>query len=284
MHRSWFTPAARAAAPLALAALAACGSDSSTGPSGSGLTTAQKTTIITTLGRADVRTSLSSSGNFLVGYGLSEGSTLGLSNIGTISFGAAPSGNRLVRGNQLVLTPSAATITGPTGSYSAFGAQLVLTDSSATALHHGVWTGLIAFDNLDNPTTIIAAGVFSDNVTSVTSTPATNFDLADETRFATGMYIKLTGPTTNTAYSTLGATSPAGSMAITNASFSGSTSCGPGLPPSIPQCAYGSGSVAGNFGFTAQQVDGTDTVTIPNTTFDIPSSQTTIYFDETLAP
>jgi hypothetical protein len=280
MHHS-FTPLARLAAPLAFVAMAACGSDSSTGTTG-GLSASQKTVLIQTLSRPDIMEAIRNTGDPFVSYGVTEGATTGLSSVGSISFDATPSDNRLVPTGKLILSPSAATITGPTGSYKAFGAQLVITDSVSTVeVNHAVWTGLVAIDNLDSPTTLVIAGVYSIDATAAASVPSTPFGgIQEDSRYASAAYIKITGANTSTVYNTVDETGSVGSMDVTSTSFSGNNGCGAGLPAFIPVCSYSTGHIVGSFGFTAKEMDGTDTVTIPTTSFDIPATRTTIVFDE----
>lgn len=278
MSRSWFTSAVRVAAPLALAALAACGDDNGTGTTNGGtLTGTQRANINATLARPDVMTAVSATGNSILAFGLADAAGAGLTSVGTLNFGAGASASRQLPAGKLILTPRAAVIQGPTGTYKAVGAQLILTDTSTLDVDHTVWTGIIAFDNLDHPTRLIVAGVVSSHTSTVSTIPTMAFeDGSNAPPFASAVYVKLIDSVTSTTYVTTG-----GTIAVTSTSFSGTNSClSPELPPFITACNYAVGSMAGSFGFTA--TDGTDTVTIPTVNFDLPASRAGITLDDDL--
>ena len=281
MYRSWFTPLARVAAPLALATLAACSSDLSTGTTG-GLTTAQRTALQNLFNNTSVQQAIAggvSGSPFSLGLG--ESATFGLNSLGSITFGSGSSTNNLVPARKLMINATPTTITGPTGSYQAFGAQLVVTDKvSSTESYHIVWTGFVAVDNLTTPTVLITAGVYNTGLTTApTSIAAKTFgDYSDQTSVATGAYVTLSGSAATVYFAN------SGTIAVSSASFSGNASCPAGyVGGQLTACSYATGTLQGSFGFTAVNQGTGNTVTVPSTSFNVPSGQTSISIDETLA-
>jgi len=240
--------------------LAACGSDSSTGPTpgkNGELTAAERSQLTLLMSNPAVIDALlansSEAGIAALAMPLLAGN---FGTVGTITIGASGQG-------------------APSGDYQAFGGQFDIT------VHGGVlgneplrvvWTGFVAVDNLSAPTAVLSAGVIDLGAGNApSSVPTTPMGEETSTRLAFGAWVDLgNGPPVSYV-----ATS--GSVGVSSATFGGSTSCPiPATIQGVTSCAASVGTMAGTFGFMAAPVGGGAAITIPATGVSVPAARLAI--------
>lgn len=252
--------------PLVIATIAACGSDTtiSAPPGSTGVTENERVQIEATLNDTAVLRALY--GDMSDGEGdpslhlVLEMVIANATNMGTIDIGGTLN-----------------------GTYRAFGGQVVLLVTAPDEVPEThTWAGIIAMNELENPSDIIIAGISNGNISTIPSSfPSTPMNALsnDYDIEASGAYIRRSGGT-STLYESI-----SGQMSISSAAFSSSSkTCASSgftiveLMPeiSLSNCKTQGGALKGSFGFTATQVGGTATVTIPNTAFNLPANRTSI--------
>lgn len=191
---------------------------------------------------------------------------------------------------QATLSQTAGTGNGPAiqpaegisnGSYKAFAAQVIMAvkEGSSETIYHQ-WNGIVAMNNLANPTDIIIANITRDNNSSSFPGLPSGSVGSTENMEVSAAYIHISGNQTTPYYAT------SGQISFSSVSFaSGEKSCpltGYSILDIIPElkitsCKAASGVMKGSFGFTARRAGSTDaTITIPSTSFNLPATRNTI--------
>lgn len=272
--------------PLALAAVTACSDDNTIAPP-------PGSSVVTETDRDRLEATLTDTAVLRAMFGMdNEDPSLQLvlelvfanmKNMGTLNISSpAAQTNKMIGASVDRSTngiPSIRPLNGtPQGSYVAFGGQVVLSISEEDLDQKHVWTGIVAVNNLENPTDIIIAGIAKEDISSVPSSiPNTSFGVELDDIEAAASYIHRSGGT-STLYQAI-----SGQMNISSAEFpSGGKSCSlegysilelmPGI--ALSNCKATNGVIKGAFNFTAQQVGGTATVTVPVTAFNLASNRT----------
>ncbi len=281
-----FFRAARFVAPMTLAAVVACGSDTVTAPPGSNpATDADRVVLQETLSDPNFQDAL---------FGGSEDDgpqalilsllSSNMHSVGSIDIATPQPARNAISGVKQNAIPVRRLAGVPQGSYKAFAGQIVLEVKMADSTERFVWTGLLAVNKLTNPTDIIIVGVAKEGMGNPpTLIPALGLgneaENNDETN-ASYMYINPDGVVTVYEATT-------GSVTISNASFSGGKNCtfvGFDQLPGVSDfhdfewmsCRVSNGAVKGKFNFTAAEVNGDREVTIPVTSFNLPASRTNL--------
>ncbi len=288
MKSKLFSVARYSFLPLALAAVTACSDDNTTAPP-------PGSSVVTETDRDRLEATLTDTAVLRAMFGMdNEDPSLQLvlelvfanmKNMGTLNISSpAPETNKMtgVSVNRLASgTPSVRPLNGtPQGSYVAFGGQVVLTISEEDLTQKHVWTGIVAVNDLENPTDIIIAGIAQEDVSSAPSSiPNTSFDVEFDDTEAAASYIHRSGGT-STLYQAV-----SGQMNISSADFAGSSKPCSVTGYSILEieefseivlsnCKTTNGAIKGSFNFTAEQVGGDGTVVVPVTTFNLASNRT----------
>lgn len=240
--------------------LAACGSDSGTGPTpgrDGELTAAQRDQLTLLLSNPGVINALlahsSEAGIAAFAMPVMAGN---FAAVGTITVGASGAG-------------------APSGDYQAFGGQFDVTVHGGTLGSDAlrvVWTGFLAVDNLSAPTAVLSAGVIDLEASGTPSTvPPTPIGEASSTRLAFGAWVDLgNGPPVSYVATT-------GSVGVTSTTFGTGTACPiPALTQGVTACTASVGTMAGSFGFVAAPDGGGGTITIPTTAVSVPATRVAI--------
>ncbi len=205
-----------------------------------------------------------------------------MQNIGTLNINIAspaPVATTIPGIRQTVLPPRLASEV-PSTTFKAFAGKIVLTlkDADGSGTEKMIWMGMVALNDLSNPTKILVAGISQESVASVPSSMASTpfaVDRPTGSPKAEASYAVKDG-SSFTLYEAVN-----GQMAITQSSFGSSKSCnfsGFAALQDIPSitvtgCNASQGSMKGNFNFTANQSGGgSGTVSISLTTFSLPAS------------
>jgi hypothetical protein len=270
MKSSSLWRSSRRIASLVLLGFAAACSDDSTEP-GDGLTSTQRDNLKDLFSEEVVvqaffgENALSGSDFFLPLIAQN------LQKAGTVSLGSSANSlamNRIPLGIRQVVTP--------TGTYHTFAGQLIL-----TVVNDGeddielVWTGVFGVNSLDNPTSLFIMGA----VDNGTTTPPTEISPTqvgvDGNRVVMGGFVQFNGSAAPTLYRATD-----GHFALTGSSYSGSANCsGIALYTFINPCSRSEGEAEGSFSMSGPATEGGETISIPNTEFDLPALRMTMTVD-----
>ncbi len=281
--KSKFFRAARFVAPMVLAAVVACGSDTVTAPPGSSqITNTERVALKETLSDPNLLSALSGGsedGSQTLIFSLLSSN---LHSVGSIDIATPEPTRNAISGVKQNAIPVRRLGGVPQGSYKAFAGQIVLEVKTGDVTERLVWAGVFAMNTLTNPTDIIIVGVAKDEVGKIpTSFPTMGLgndsENSDETN-ASYVYINPDGVAT--VYEAV-----TGSVTISDASFSGGRNCTfvgfENLPNpgnfrnlELTSCRISDGAIKGKFNFTAAEVNGDREVTIPVTSFNLPASRT----------
>lgn len=264
--------------PMAALVVSACGGgDGGTGPK-TGLTNTQQTKVAAILQTPEVIEAIvGSSGEGAMATALMPFIAQNLESLGTIEVAAGPVPARLP-GVRYNVTPVRAAVNPSVGSYKAFGGQYLFSVKNGNEPDFKFsWTGIIAFNDLNNPTDIITVGV-TDMTTNVAPTTFSTLEFGSTSgnQVASASFIKVNGNLA-TGYSAFD-----GIIVINSAAFTNVKNCS-GLREIVfvKLCSVTQGRVKGRFNFSARQVGGDATVHIPETTLDVPAARFSFSIDLT---
>lgn len=286
---SKFFRAARFFAPVALAAVTACSSDKVTAPPGSApITQTEQDQLGEIFTDPALMTAILGSSEDVSNLVIFEALSTGIQSLGSVDIHVGP-GTPLVNyipGTNSSTPPFRADVGTGDNSFKAFAGQLVIELRSPQApgmVHRMTWMGMIAINDLEDPTEIVIAGATRGPIGSIPSklpsTPFSGEDYdydEDNNDGAEAMYIKKV----NGEYIVYGARS--GQITISGSAFSGTKSCNfagfaalEGLDDEIEinGCQISNGSMKGTFNFTGTQYGTSNDVVIPSTSFNLPATR-----------
>lgn len=183
-----------------------------------------------------------------------------MNDIGTMEFTAPPSGAGV-----------------KTGTYKAFGGQVTLAIKAGTdAPKYHRWTGIMALNNIANPTAIILASISKENATA-TFPPFSDisFDESINLEESSASYIEING-TNSTVYEAKEGKITFSSLAFSSNENKCRTTGYKVLDDlqgvSLSDCKSAAGTIKGSLSFKAFEVGGPKTVTVPLTAFNLPAN------------
>ncbi len=268
---------ARLLVPAAALIVSACGGDSGSDPK-TGLTNTQQTKIAAILQKPEVvQAIVGSSGEGVMAAAMMPFIASNMTSLGTIDIGTGPVA-ALLPGARYSVSPVRAAVGPSVGSYKAFGGQYLFSVKNGDEPEVKFsWTGIIAFNDLNNPTDIITVGV-TDMTTNVAPTSFSTLEFGNTSGnpLAFASFIKISGS------SAIGYSAVNGSVAISSATFSSAKNCGNLEKVTfVKTCTVSQGSVKGSFNFSARQTGGEAMVQIPATTLDVPAARLSFSLDLT---
>lgn len=207
-------------------------------------------------------------------------------NVGSIdiSIGSPQALSNRIPGVKQTVLPVRTAVQVESRTFKAFAGQLVLelTDAHDAEFKRMTWMGVIAMDNLSNPTEIVIAGISKGPVPSIPSsmsnTPFGKNESEDGPE-ANAQYLKKVG-NEYVLYEEVSG----GGMTISSSSYGSSKGCSTTGFTSligfegvgVSSCSFSHGSMKGNFTFTGANSGMAQTITVSLPSFNLPSSRTVI--------